>query len=161
LTFAAGIASTLLLALFWLLLANDLSVAQALLGLLLGAGVTVATAGLRMPRPRVRRPLAAAQLLGLFAWDIVVANLAVARAALSPRLRIRPRYVRVPLDTREPAAATLLAAMVTLTPGTVSVDIDLDAGVLLVHGLMVDDEAALAAQIKTRYEARIREIYQC
>ena len=51
--------------------------------------------------------------------------------------------------------------MVTLTPGTVSVDLDLGAGVLVVHGLLVDDEARMAAGIKTRYEARLKEIFAC
>jgi multicomponent K+:H+ antiporter subunit E len=51
--------------------------------------------------------------------------------------------------------------MVTLTPGTVSVDLDLRRRVLRVHGLLVDDEARAAATIKARYEARIREIFQC
>ena len=58
-------------------------------------------------------------------------------------------------------SAALLAGMVTLTPGTVSVDLDLKACVLTVHVLLVDDEAATLAQIKQRYEARIKEIFQC
>jgi multicomponent K+:H+ antiporter subunit E len=153
--------STLLLALFWLLLVNELSVAQGVLGLALGAAVAAATAVLRAPRLRVHRPGAALQLLAVFMYDIVVANLAVARAALSPRMPIRPQFVHVPLDIEEPGAAALLAAMVTLTPGTVSVDLDLRRRILRVHGLLVDDEARAAATIKTRYEARIREIFQC
>jgi multicomponent K+:H+ antiporter subunit E len=51
--------------------------------------------------------------------------------------------------------------MVTLTPGTVSVDIDRARRVLLVHALVTEDPAAIAAEIKTRYEARLREIYGC
>jgi multicomponent K+:H+ antiporter subunit E len=153
--------STLLLALFWLLLVNELSVAQAVLGLALGGAVAAVTGVFRPPRLRVRQPGAALRLLGVFAYDIVVANLAVARAALSPRMPIRPQFVRVPLDIQEPAAAALLAAMVTLTPGTVSVDLDLERRVLRVHGLLVDDEAQAAAVIKARYEARIKEIFQC
>jgi multicomponent K+:H+ antiporter subunit E len=151
----------LLLALFWLLLVNELSVAQAVLGLLLGGAIIGATLGLSASAPPIRRPLAALRLLAVFAYDIVVANLAVARAALSPKLRIRPRFVRVPLDVREPGPAALLAGMVTLTPGTVSVSLDLEAGVLLVHGLLVDDEARAAAGIKARYEARLKEIFGC
>jgi multicomponent K+:H+ antiporter subunit E len=156
-----GSAYALLLALFWLLLVNELSLAQAVLGLLLGAAVAAATYAAVAGLPPLRRPIVALRLLAVFAYDIAVANLAVARAALSPRLPIRPRFVRVPLDVREPVPAALLAGMVTLTPGTVSVDLDLDAGVLVVHGLLVDDEARMAAGIKTRYEARLKEIFAC
>jgi multicomponent K+:H+ antiporter subunit E len=155
------LAATALLALFWLLLVNELSLAQAVLGLTLAALVAAVTAALRARPLRLRRFGVAVQLLALFLYDIVVANLAVARAALSPRMPIRPQFFQVPLDLREPGAATLLAAMVTLTPGTVSVDLDLDHARLLVHGLLVDDERLVAAQIKARYEARIKEIFQC
>jgi multicomponent K+:H+ antiporter subunit E len=155
------VVSTLLLTLFWLLLVNELSVAQGVLGLMLGGGVAALTFVLRPAPLRLRRPGVAIQLLGVFVYDIVVANLAVARAALSPRMPIRPQFVHVPLDIREPGPAAVLAAMVTLTPGTVSVDLDLERGVLRVHGLLVDDAAQAAAGIKARYEARIKEIFQC
>jgi multicomponent K+:H+ antiporter subunit E len=158
---ARGSIHALLLALFWLLLVNELSVAQFVLGLALGAAVAAATFALYPTLPAIRRSGVAVQLLAVFACDIVAANLAVARAALSPRLAIRPRFLRVPLDLREPVPGALLAAMVTLTPGTVSVELDLQAGLLLVHGLLVDDEARAVAAIKSRYEARIKEIFQC
>lgn len=153
--------SALLLAVFWLLLVNELSVAQGALGLVLGGAVAGVTSVLRPTSLRVRHAGVALQLLALFAYDLVVANLAVARAALSPRMPLRPRFVDVALDVRAPGPAALLAGMVTLTPGTVSVDLDLDRGVLRVHGLIVDDERHAAAQIKARYEARIKEIFQC
>jgi multicomponent K+:H+ antiporter subunit E len=153
--------STLLLAAFWLLLVNELSVAQAVLGLALGGAVALVTVMFRPQPLRVRRPAVAVHLLALFLYDIIVANLAVARAALSPRMPIRPQFVYVPLDVHQPGAAALLAAMVTLTPGTVSVDLDLDRRLLRVHGLLVDDEVQAVASIKARYEARIKEIFQC
>ena len=113
-----------------------------------------------LPRPTVRT-LAVTSGKGGVGKSNVVANLAVARAVLAPSLPIRPRFMRVPLDLREPNAAALLAGMVTLTPGTVSVDLDLDAWVLTVHALLADDEAAAVDAIKHRYEARIKEMFQC
>lgn len=160
-TARAWVVSTLLLTAFWLLLVNEVSVAQTLLGLLLGVAVTAVDAAFRPQGPAVRRIGAAVQLLLVFVYDILIANLAVARAALSPRLSIRPQLVRVPLDLDQPGPAALLAAMVTLTPGTVSVELDLAGRVLVVHGLLVDDQARTAAEIKARYEARVKEIFQC
>ena len=75
--------STLLLAAFWLLLVNELSVAQAVLGLVLGGAVAFVTALFRPPRLRVRRPGVAVHLLALFLYDIIVANLAKA-GSLNP-----------------------------------------------------------------------------
>jgi len=158
--FSAGV-SILLMTVFWLLVVNEIDAGQVVLGLLLAVAVRWLCKPFMVSTLPIRRPGVALQLAGLFLYDIVVANLAVARAVLSPSLPIRPRFLRVPLDVREPKAAALLAGMVTLTPGTVSVDLDLDAGALTVHALLVDDENATVAEIKSRYEARIREIFQC
>jgi multicomponent K+:H+ antiporter subunit E len=153
--------ASMLFAVFWLLLVNEVSAGQVLLAVAFGVALPLATRRLRAARPRLRRPAAAVELAALFLWDIVVANLAVARAVLGPISRIQPRFVRVPLDIQDPAAATLLAGMVTLTPGTVSVDVDLPGRALTVHMLLAADEQAAVGQIKSRYEARIREVFQC
>ena len=148
-------------ALFWLLLVNEASAAQAVLGLVLAAAVLALTRRILPAPPRLRRARLLVELLALFAYDLLVANFAVARAALVPAMPISPRFLHVPLDLREPGAATLLAGLVTLTPGTVSVDLDLARRVLIVHALLVKDEASAVRQIKQRYEARIREIFGC
>jgi len=147
--------------LFWLLVANEVSAAQAVLGVVLAAAMLWVRARFGVAPLHLRRPGVALQLAALFLVDIVVANLAVARAVLAPSLPIRPRFLEVPLDLREPNAAALLAGMVTLTPGTVSVDLDLDARVLTVHALLAEDGAATVNGIKQRYESRIKEIFQC
>ncbi len=155
------LASLAFFTLFWLLVANEGSPAQVLLGIVLGAAMLWVRARFGAASLPLHRPGVALQLAALFLVDIVVANFAVARAVLAPSLPIRPRFLEVPLDLREPNAAALLAGMVTLTPGTVSVDLDLDARVLTVHALLAEDEAAAVNGIKQRYEARIREIFQC
>jgi len=111
--------------------------------------------------PPIRRPLAALAYVALVLGDIVVANLRVARLVLSPVARLRPRLVEVPLAVRDPVVASALAATVTLTPGTVSVDLDLERGVLLVHALDAPDDAAVREDIKARYEARLRRVFEC
>ncbi|MCY1543414.1 multicomponent Na+:H+ antiporter [compost metagenome] len=55
----------------------------------------------------------------------------------------------------------MLASVISLTPGTVSVDFSDDRKTLLVHGLDVPDEAAMVHEIKTRYEAPLLEIFAC
>jgi multicomponent K+:H+ antiporter subunit E len=92
--------------------------------------------------------------------DIVVANLRVARLVLGPRSALRPRFVRIPLDITHPRGVNLLAAIITLTPGTVSADLGEDRRTLLVHGLAVPDERAVIAAIKARYEVPLREIFR-
>ena len=93
--------------------------------------------------------------------DILVANMAVAKLILGKPERLRPAFVEVPLDTDNEFVITVLASVVSLTPGTVSADISADRRTLLVHGLDVEDRAALVASIKQRYEAPLKEIFGC
>lgn len=150
-----------LLALLWLLLAESLSVGNMLLGCVLGVVIGFAVRSTFPRVPRVRAPFKAMAYLILVLRDIVAANFQVARLVLSPIARLRPRIVTVPLDIDEPVIASLLAATVTLTPGTVSVDLDLEGRRLTVHALDAVDDASVIDGIKSRYEARLKEIFAC
>jgi len=150
-----------LLALLWLLLAESLSVGNMLLGGVLGVVIGLAVRSTFPRVPRVRAPVKAMAYLILVLRDIVAANFQVARLVLSPIARLRPRIVTVPLDIDEPVVASLLAATVTLTPGTVSVDLDLERRRLTVHALDAIDDASVIDGIKSRYEARLKEIFAC
>lgn len=152
---------TLALSLVWLALAQSIEPAHVVLALALGIAIPLGLAAVLPTIPRVRRPGRLIAYLALVLRDIVVANVVVARLVLSPLSRLAPRIVEVPLATRDPFVASLLATTVTLTPGTVSIDLDVDGGVLTVHALAVADSGALVAEIKTRYEARLMEIFGC
>jgi len=67
----------------------------------------------------------------------------------------------VPLELRDPFVATLLASVVSLTPGTVAIDVDRSNWILLVHALDAPDPQALIDEIRERYERPLREIFAC
>jgi multicomponent K+:H+ antiporter subunit E len=144
----------------WLLLANTLDPAHIVLAALLAVGVPWFTEKLRPERPRVRRPLALVRLGLVVLWDIVVSNIEVARRILGPEASIKPAFVWVPLEITDPHAIVSLAGIITMTPGTLSADLSPDGRHLLVHAFNVDDEEALVAQIKARYEAPLKEIFE-
>jgi multicomponent K+:H+ antiporter subunit E len=144
----------------WLLLANTLDPAHVVLAAVLAVAVPWLTDGLRPERPRVRRPAAIARLGLVVLWDIVVSNVEVARRILGPEDAITPAFVWVPLALTDPHAILSLAAIVTMTPGTLSADLSPDRRHLLVHAFNVGDEAALIAQIKARYEAPLKDIFE-
>jgi multicomponent K+:H+ antiporter subunit E len=148
--------SVLLLAV-WLLLQDSAQPAQIVLGSLFALATPWFTLRLGATPPRLARPLTAARLAGVVAFDVVVSNIEVARRILGPEAAIRPGFVWVPLDLRDPTGIAILAGIVTMTPGTVSVDAT--PGHLLVHALHLTDAGALAAQIKRRYEAPLLEIF--
>lgn len=152
---------SILLALLWLLLNGSWSIGHVLLGAVLGVVIGLAVRSTYPEIPRVRAPLKALAYLLLVLRDIVVANVQVARLVLGPLAWLRPRIVSVPLDIDDPVVASLLAATVTLTPGTVSVDLDLARRELTVHALDAADDASVIDGIKSRYERRLKEIFRC
>lgn len=152
---------TLMIVLVWLLLANDVSIGHLVLGLIIGVLVPRFTSVYWPDRGRVRNPMA---ILGYFLvvlWDICVSNVQVAYLVLFRRGdSLRSRFVTVPLDLRSPEAIAVLAGTITMTPGTVTADTSAEGRALLVHCLETDDPDAVVAQIKDRYERRLKEIFE-
>lgn len=147
------------LAVFWLWLNNTVEPGHVLLGALLGWGLPLLTRRFWPERERVSRLWRLLPFAGVVLADIVTANLRVARAVLSPADRLRPGFVRVPLDLRSDVGIAVLANTVSLTPGTLSADLSEDRQELVVHYLDERDPQALAADIKRRYERRLQEVF--
>ena len=151
---------SLFVALIWLALVNEVSAGAIVMALLVGVFVPLITGRFWPDPPQLRGPLKLLDYLWVVAWDIVVANLQVARLILFvPNDQLRSRYVTVPLDLGSPEAITVLAGTITMTPGTLSAELSADGRALLVHGLDVPDPEALVSDIKSRYEARLLEIF--
>lgn len=144
----------------WLLMQNTLAPGQVLLGALVAVALPWFTHRFWPERTRWRRPLGLIRYIGIVLYDIVVANLIVARIILSRPRGVRSRFIHLPLELRDEFAITLLANTITLTPGTVSAGVDRDGHRLLIHCLDVADEAFQIAQIKQRYERQLLEIFE-
>lgn len=152
-----------LLLVCWLWLNNTLAPGQIVLGTAIAAAIPFVTRRF-WPDPLViHHPGKVLAYAALVLYDIVVANLQVAALILGPRSRLAPAFVRVPLDLHTDFAVTMLASTVTLTPGTISVDVEEDGSggrVLVVHALRSLDPPALVRSIKDRYERRLKEILE-
>ncbi|MFP5340525.1 MAG: Na+/H+ antiporter subunit E [Gammaproteobacteria bacterium] len=144
----------------WLLLNNTVAAGHILLGALLAVAVPLAIEPFWRRERIFRRPQVLLRLVPIVLWDIVVANVTVARLVLGPLRRLEPRFIEVPLEVTHPFAISALASIVTMTPGTVSAVVSEDRRRLLVHGLHVPDEAAVIASIKVRYEAPLKELFE-
>ena len=153
-----------LLLVAWLWLNNTVHPGHVVLGSLLAVAIPYFTRHF-WPEPIVvDRPLRVIQYVAIVCYDIVLANLQLAALILGPVSRLRPAFVRVPLDLRTDFAVTMLASTVTLTPGTVSVDVEgnvADGRRLVVHVLRCVDEQEMVQSIKDRYERRLQEILEC
>jgi len=103
------------------------------------------------------------QVLELFVfvlWELILANLRVAYDVLTPGYRMRPGVVAIPLDARTDVEITLLANLITLTPGTLSLDVSSDRRVLYIHIMYIDNDdlAEVRRKIKTGFERRVLEV---
>jgi multicomponent Na+:H+ antiporter subunit E len=94
-----------------------------------------------------------------FVLELLVANLSVARTVLfEPRDKINPAFLAIPLEAKTDAEIALLANLITLTPGTLSLDVSTDRKVLYIHTLDVEDVDALRVEIKRSLERGLLEV---
>jgi multicomponent K+:H+ antiporter subunit E len=149
------------LAVSWMLLITEFSLAHALLALFLAWGIPRLCAPFVDHLSKIRSYPAALRLTLLVTWDIVVANVAVAKLVLGPIQKLRPAFLAVPLDTQSSQAQVLFASIITMTPGTVSADFSDDHKILYVHALDCEDPHAMIADMKSRYEQPLKEIFGC
>lgn len=152
---------TPILTLVWLLLNNSLAPGQIVLGLILGWAIPRFTLAFWPDRVRIYRPASLVRFTGVFLFDVLVANMAVARLVLAGPKALQPLFVSVPLDLTNDLGLSLLANTICLTPGTVSARLSPDRRSLLVHALYCTDADDLVHTIKTRFETPIREIFEC
>ena len=152
------ISATLLLT--WLLLHNAISVGLLLTGVLLAVGLPLLTQRFWPEYPRTIRIAPLLRLIGVVIYDIVVANMRMVVLILGPARRLRPQFVVVPVTLQEPFAITLLASIISLTPGTVSANLSGDRRSLLVHDLDVEDPDTAVQRIRERYEKPLMEVFE-
>ena len=97
-------------------------------------------------------------LFGFFLYELVKANLEVAYEVITPRLNVTPGIIMVPLDVKSDIGITVLANMISLTPGTLSIDVSNDKKVLFVHAMYLKDREKFIRGIKDGFERRILEV---
>lgn len=152
---------SLTLFVLWMLLVNQFKIGSLVMAVLLATLIPLLTTAWWPNRPMVLHPLRLASYTLLVLWDVIVANFQVARIILfMPANRIRSAWIAVPIDLRSPEAITLLAGTITMTPGTLTADMSSCGRALLIHALHAPDPDAVRDAIKSRYEARLKRIFE-
>ena len=93
-----------------------------------------------------------------FFWQLIGTSLRVAYFVLAPVSVLRPGVIDVPMDAETDLEVTLLANLITLTPGSLSLDVSADRRVLYVYAMHFTDEEAFRRQIKEGLERRLLEV---
>jgi multicomponent Na+:H+ antiporter subunit E len=150
------------LALGWCAATGNFSLPNLLLGAALG-GVALYLVRDRVSRPELLPRLGRiAALCGLFVRELLLSAIRVGWLVIRPDMKrhLKPAIIEFPLSLQSDAAITLLANMITLTPGTLSVDVSEDRKILYVHAISVADEKALIREIAEGFEAAVARAFR-
>lgn len=149
---------SVLVGLVWLMLNHSISFYDVSVAVVLALIIPKILQKFIVKTPNIQWMLAV-KLFFVVLKDIIISNLVVAKQVLGPMNQLHPKWYRVPLDTKHEQVNTLLAMIITTTPGTVTAGIDQERGDILVHALNCDDPEADILDIKTRYEAPLLAIF--
>ncbi len=147
-------ARVLFLVVIWLALWSDLSVANVLSGVLVAVAV-VAVFGER-PGRLIVRPIPILRFALFFLRKLVESTVVVARAVIAPKGAVHTGVIAVPLDGCSDAVVTLIADAISLTPGTLTIEVHQDPPTLFVHALDVRDVSKVQADIRALEVLAIR-----
>jgi multicomponent Na+:H+ antiporter subunit E len=154
-----ALAMNLLLALAWVVLTRQFSAANFALGFAIGFGALWLAERVLEPSLYFKKAIEAIGFVIFFVIEVIKANLKVAYIVVNPWYPLRPGIVAIPLDARTDGEITLLANLITLTPGSLSIDVSADRKVLYVHIVEIGEHPdQFRRKIKERLERRLLEV---
>ncbi len=153
-------AINLVLALFWAMANGDVTLPTLTSGFLVGMLVLHLVGPVFGDSRYAVRFFRAISLVVFFLSELVLSSVRVAIDVLKPTFTMHPAIIQVPLDVSDDVQITLLANLISLTPGTLSVDVSDDKSNLYVHAMYGEDPAEVVKRIKLSFERRILEVFR-
>lgn len=148
-------AANIVLAILWGLTTENFSVMNLTIGYLLSLGI-LAFIRTALGNSHYFKDLSElVALVTFFLKELLIANVRMAYYTLSPLNRLNPGIVAVPLEEMSDGELTVLANLLTLTPGTLTLDVSADKRTLYVHFMDIRDPEAARREIKEGFEARV------
>lgn len=151
------------LPLVWMALTEDFSAGNFLVGILISSLVlwVAHPAGEGVPVVfYLRKGWRWFRFACFFLGELILASLRITWDILTPRHRMRPAILAIPLDIATDEEITTLANLITLTPGTLSLDVSADRRVLYIHAMYVEDVEQFRTSIKRRLERRVKDLFR-
>ncbi len=146
------LSTNLLLAIVWAALTGAFTLASLLTGFVIGFAALWVVQPMTGTTSYHARVVAWVRLVVMFHYELLVSSIAVAWDVLTPQHRSQPAIVDVPLDVKSDAGILLFTNLISLTPGTLSLDVSDDRRTLRVHAMFADDPDALCREIKAGME---------
>lgn len=147
--------TNILLMLMWVFLSGSYELSSFSFGFLIGFMIMWIIGSQKGSNKYVRILPRIISFIFYFLYEVIVANLQVAYEVMTPNLYVKPGIIKIPLDVQTNTEITILANLITLTPGTLSIDVSDDKKVLYVHSMYVNDKDKFIHDIKNGFERRI------
>jgi multicomponent Na+:H+ antiporter subunit E len=146
------------LAFIWMFLSVSFTSKSFFVGFLLGLLIIYAFRRFFTGRFYLLRVWAIISLIVLFIKELILANISVLMAIIRPKLDIKPGIFALPTELKSDWEITILANLITLTPGTLVVDISFDNKILYIHSIDMPDADEAVNEIKNTFEKAIKEV---
>ena len=148
----------LLLAIAWMALTGQYEASNFAVGFVLAYLVLRLTQHSETAVRYIRRARLLFFFTGFFLKELVISSWRVVVVVLTPKMAMRPAVVAIPVAVTSEAAITMLGNLITLTPGTLTLDVSTDRSTMYVHAMDVGDAELFRASIKNGFEKRILEL---
>ena len=148
------------LALAWAAVTGQMTMTNLLAGFAIGYGVLWIASRATGGSAYFSKVGNVAYFAVYFLWELVVATLRVAVDIVTPKHLMKPAILAISVDGRSAREITMLANAITLTPGSLSLDVSPDGKTLFVHVMYADDVEAARRQIEQGLGKRIQEVFQ-
>lgn len=148
----------IVIAFIWMLLRNEFTGVEFALGFIVGLVLLFFLRRFLRFDFYFRRVVAIVKLLLLFSYKLILANYDVAKIILTPKLNIEPGIIAVPTKLKTDWEVTLLANLISLTPGTLSMDFSENGRIIYVHSIHVPDKDEAIKEIHDSFEKAIMEV---
>jgi multicomponent Na+:H+ antiporter subunit E len=96
--------------------------------------------------------------LFFYVKEVVIANMRIAYEIITPTHTMKPGVLAIPLDLKSDLEILLINNLITMTPGTLSLDVSTDKKVIYIHAMYIDDADEIRRQIKAGLEKKIMEV---
>ncbi len=144
--------SNVLLAVAWVAFTGEVTLPSLLVGFVIGYMALWLIQPLIGSSSYFRRVIAWIRLVVMFFFELIISSIAVTFDVITPTHRASPAIVDMPLDVKSDFGILLVTNLISLTPGTLSLDVSPDRKTLKVHAMFVDDPDALCRDLKAGME---------
>ena len=146
------------IALVWMFMSTSFTASTFIIGFLIGLLLIIMTRRFFPDRLYIWRLWATLKLALLFLKELTLSNISVLQVVLRPKMDIQPMIFALPTDLEHDWEITLLSSLITLTPGTIVLNVSDDQKTLYIHAIDVDDVDDAIDSIKNSFEKAIKEV---